>query len=149
MGRHKLDEDDKEERLIRQKVMCGLAKKNRAGLQDYKLEICLGITNAARDGTVFRRIARGAQTVSGLKLKDMMEHGIKENLFTEEEVLKNMQHYFENRDDAIVSKMLVGWKEQIEDMTLLALNGSVDTQNKLIVEIQKAIKTIRGVVNDK
>lgn len=148
MGRKKLDENDRQERLIKQKVICGLAKKNRGGRQDYKLELCLGIANAALDGTVFRRIARGKQPVSGLKLRDMMEHGIKEKFFTEEDVLKNMQSYFESRDDEMVSKRLQGWKEQIEDMTALVLNGSVDSQNELIEEMQKAIKIIRGVVND-
>ncbi len=149
MGRHKLDAAEKEERLIKQKVMCGLTKLNRGSRQDYKLEICLGIANAARDGTVFRRIARGKQPVSELKLKDMMEHGIKERLFSEEDVLRNMQSYFESRDDEMVSKRLQDWKEQIHDMTTLALNGSVDTQNELIVEMQRSIKIIRGVVSDK
>lgn len=148
MGRKKLDENVRQERLIMQKVICGLAKKNSGGRQDYKVELCLGITNAAYDGTVFRRIARGKQLVSKLKLQNMLELGIQEKLFSEEDVFQNMQDYFERRDDELVAQMLVGWKEQIKDMTFLALNGSVDTQNALIKEMQQAIKKVRGIVND-
>lgn len=145
MGRNKLDESDANERRKMQEVICHLVKIRKPNLSHSQYEDLLLIRNAAKDGGVYRKIARGKQLVSRLKLEQMIRECEKANVFKEQELLNEMQCYFVERDDAIIKIHLVNFYEQLDGASSLVLHGTVDLQNNFVKRIFESIKTVKGI----
>ena len=145
MGRNKLDESDANERKKMQEVICHLVKIRKPNLTHSQYENLLIVRNAARDGGVFRKIARGKQLVSRLKLEQMIRECEKANVFTEQELLIEMQSYFVERDDKIIRSHLQNFYDQLDGASSLVLHGNVDIQNEFVKRISEAIKTVKGI----
>jgi|GEM_PF-5476024 len=144
MGRNRLDESDANERRNLQQVICHLLKNRRPDLSHSECEYLLDIANSAKDGAVFRKIARGKQLVSRLKLEKMIHECEKALIFTEQEVLEEMQIFFEKRDCEIIKARVVDICEQLDVMSELVLMGGIESQDQFIKKMLETIKKVRG-----
>lgn len=146
MGRKKLDENDANERRKMQQVICQMIKERRPELNHSEFEDLLLIANSVKDGAMFRKIARGKQLISRLKINQMINECEKANIFTEQELLTEMESFFEKRDDAMIKTQLNDFFEQLDVMTALVLNGTVNVQDVFIKKMTETINKVKGTV---
>ena len=144
MGRNRLDELDASERRNLQQVICHLLKNRRPDLNHSEYENLLDIANSAKDGAVFRKIARGKQLVSRLKLEKMIHICEKASILTEQEVREEMQIFFDRYDDEIIRAKFVEFCEQLDVMSTLILMSNIEIQDEFIKEMIKTIKKVKG-----
>jgi len=145
MGRKKLEKHEVEEREIEQQAICFLIKKHRPEMTDGQIEAMLNISNHLEDGAVFRRISRGKQLVSPLKIDEMIRICGHENIFTYEEVTEEMRDFYTKRDNELLQVKLEEWKSQLSSMAMLAFEGDARFKDALIAELKKTINDVKGI----
>jgi hypothetical protein len=145
MGRKKLEGHEIEERKVEQEVICFLIKKRLPEMTDGKIEAMLNISNHLQDGAVFRRIARGKQLVSPLKIDEMIRICGHENIFTYEEVTEEMRDFYRKRDNELLQVKLEEWKSQLSNMAMLSHEGDARLKDALVAELEKTINDVKGI----
>jgi cytidylate kinase len=145
MGRKKLDEKEVEERRIEQQAICHLITQRRPNMTHAEIEVMLNIANHAKDGAVFRRISRAKQLSSSLKINDIIRICGEENIFTYEEVMHEMQDFYKKRDDEVLQSHLSEWKERINQIATMSLDGDAKFKDEIVQSLEDAIKIIKGI----
>lgn len=145
MGRKKLDPNEVEERRIEQQVICRLITQRRPDMTHAEIEEMLNIANHANDGAVFRRISRAKQLSSSLKINEIIRICDQENIFTYDEVLNEMQDFYKKRDDEVLQTHLTEWKERINQIATMSLDGDARFKDEIVQTMEEAIKIIKGI----
>lgn len=142
MGRKKQDED-----AINQKVAIQSAffkALSLTGVEQYKIELNLGIGNSSQDGSVWRKIGRGVQL---LKMESLIEKVLLAERLgwcNSAEILSAAADVNRMRDQNIIEEHIKEWTERVSDMTLLCSFGTTTTKNQMINVFEAAIERLKG-----
>lgn len=141
MGRNKLTIDDKNQRVAIQSALFNAVSLKR--LQQEKIELNLDIKNSAQDGSVWRKIGRGAQLLKMDTLIAMVLKAEQLKWCNANEILSADSQVNDMRDREIIHQRLEDWRGRVEDMTLLCSFGSPATKDQLIDIFETAIKRLK------